>query len=123
MLEIKIVTDSALKKELCEKCSLEATEGRNVMAATDKGEVIAYTVFTIDSAALTLERVVPESDPLMFDGMVRSTLHVAAERGLETAYYTDGVDEAALTRFRFIKEKEEKTLDIGILFADCCWKK
>lgn len=123
MLEIKIVTDSALEKELCEKCSLEAAGERCVMAATDKGEVIAYTVFTIGSDALTLERVVPENDPLMFDGMVRSTLHVAAERGLDTAYYTDGVDETALNRFRFVKEKEEKTLDIGILFADCCCKK
>ena len=120
MLEIKIAGDCALVKELCEKNGLSACDSRFVMAATDKGEVIAYTVFSLLNDSLYLERVVPLDDPLMADGMIRSTLHVAAERGLAEAFYTDGVDETVLKRFRFVKDSERKTLDVGILFTDCC---
>lgn len=119
MLEIKIVTDRTAVAEICAGCGIFDIERLNVMAAFDSGRVIAFTVFTMDRHSLTIERIEPQDDLPLADGMVRSTLHIAAERGLEKAYYTDSVDEEFLKRFRFVKNAQQKELDIGILFTDC----
>lgn len=123
MLEIKIVTDNSKLSSLCLKCGITDTERKNVLAANDGEEVIAFTVFTMDENSLTLERVYPQDDIMMTDGMVRSTMHIAATRGLETAYYTEDISEATLSKLGLIKSKAEKTLDIEALFREkCCGK-
>ena len=123
MLEIKIVTDRQRVAKLCAECGITDADRKNVLAATDGEEVIAFTVFTMDETSLTLERVVPQDDIMMTDGMVRSTLHIAVTRGLDTAYYTETVSEETLSKLQLIKSKAEKTLDIEALFREkCCGK-
>lgn len=123
MLEIKTVIDRNKAAALCEKCGISLTEERSVMAADDSGEIIGYTVFSIGDGSLTLERVVANGDVLLFDGLVRSTLHIAANRGLECVYYRDGADETLLSKLKLVKNRDEKTLDIDVLFKSCCCEK
>ncbi len=123
MLEIKIVSDRKKTETLCNECGLSPISERSVMAADDSGEILGYTVFSMRDGALILERVEAGEDALLFDGLVRSTLHIAANRGLEQAYYTDGVDETLLSKLKFVKSRDEKLLDIDILFKSCCCDK
>lgn len=123
MLEIRTVTDREKTAALCEKCEIPLTDERSVMAATDSGEIIGYTVFSICDGSLILEYVVANGDVLLFDGLVRSTLHIAVNRGLERAYYTDGADETLLSKLKLVKNRDEKTLDIDVLFKSCCCEK
>ena len=120
MLEIKIVEDAMLAQKLCKQCGIENTEHKNVMAAFDGQEVIGFSVFAINETSLTLFRIVPEDDILLADGMLRSTLHVAATRGLNNACYDGSMNEQLLNKLKFIKDREKKQLDIDRLFADCC---
>lgn len=123
MIEVKLVTDFAKVKELCNACGICDTDRKNIMAATDKGEVLAYSVFFMDENSMTICRVVPTNDYLLADGIIRSTMHIAVTRGIDKLYYTDDVDEKMLSTLRFIKQKEEKLLDCQVLFKDkCCGK-
>ena len=123
MIEVKIVTDFGKVSELCKACGIVDTDRKNIIAATDKDEVLAYCVFTMDENSLTICRVVPEGDYLMADGIIRSTMHVAVTRGIDKLYYTENVDEKMLKTLQFIKNSEEKTLDSEVLFKDkCCGK-
>lgn len=120
MIKVQIVEDKTLAKELCEKVGFFVTDNRFVMAAEDRGEILAYSVFTIDKNIMTLEYLCPEEDALMADAIIRSTLHIAATRGLTEVFYGEKCSEKLLLLLRFIKDKETKTLDVSRLFEDSC---
>ena len=120
MIKVQIVEDKTLAKELCEKVGFFVTDNRFVMAAEDRGEILAYSVFTIDKNIMTLEYLFPEEDALMADAIVRSTLHIAATRGLTDVFYGEKCSEKLLSVSKFIKDKNEKTLDVSRLFEDSC---
>lgn len=120
MIKVQIVEDKTLAKELCEKAGFFVTDNRFVMAAEDRGEILAYSVFTIDKNIMTLEYLFPEEDALMADAIIRSTLHIAATRGLTDVFYGEKCSEKLLSVLKFIKDKNEKTLDVSRLFEDSC---
>lgn len=120
MIKVQIVEDKTLAKELCEKVGFFVTDNRFVMAAEDRGEILAYSVFTIDKNIMTLEYLFPEEDALMTDAIIRSTLHIAATRGLTDVFYGEKCSEKLLSVLKFIKDKNEKTLDVSRLFEDSC---
>ena len=123
MLEIKVLTDRETVEKLCRDCGILDAARQNVLAATDKGEIIAYTVFSMDEENLWLSHIVPPDDIMMADGMVRSTMHVAVTRGIDKIFYKETVNEEMLSKLGLIKSKEEKTLDSEALFRDkCCGK-
>lgn len=123
MLEIKIVTDMQKVAELCAQCGITDTDRMNVLAATDKGEVIAYTVFMMDEESLTLLRIMPPDDYSWADGMVRSTMHVAVTRGIDKLYFTEEIDGKMLSKLSLVKSEEKRELDAEALFRDkCCGK-
>ena len=117
MLEIKVLEDGAKKSELLSEHSKEQGE---IMAAFDRGEIIAYTVFSLLEKSAVIEYIVPESDFMLADGMLRSTIHVALCRGKSEIYYADTVSEGLLNTLKFIKDKEKKLLDHEKLFGSCC---
>ena len=120
MIKVQIAEDKVLAEELMKKVGFSPLESRSVMVAEDRGEVLAFSVFSIEKNRMTLEYLFPEDDALMADAIIRSTLHIAATRGLVEAYYGEKCSEKMLSVLRFIKSAEEKTLDISRLFEDSC---
>lgn len=120
MIEIKVQTDEKKVCELCGKAGVLNASGYSVMAACDKDEVLAFSVFKKDKDSMTVVKIIPEDDILMFDGILRSTLHVAATNGICDVFYTDTLNEKNLEILKFIKNKEKKMLDVDRLFQDSC---
>ena len=120
MIKVQIVEDKTQAEELCRKAGFPVSDTRFVMAAEDKGEILAYSVFTIDKNIMTFEYLCPEEDALMADAIIRSTLHIAATRGLTNVFYGEKCCEKLLSVLRFIKDKDAKTLDVSRLFEDSC---
>ena len=120
MLEIKVLTDVQKIAQLCERCGVTPDETRGVMAAVDGEEVLAFSVFTLDSDSMTIEYIVPENDIPLADGMLRSTIHVALTRGKTAVYYAETVSEKLLTTLAFIKDADKKLLNSDKLFESCC---
>ncbi len=120
MIEIKVQSDIKKVSQLCSMAGIKNTEGYSVMAACDKDEVLAFSVFKKNKESMTIERIIPEDDILLFDGILRSTLHVAATNGIYDVFYTDEVSEKNLATLKFIKDKEKKMLSVDRLFQDSC---
>ena len=74
----------------------------------------------MDNEKITVKYIEPLDDISLADGILRSTLHVAAEHGVLNAFYEDTVPYDFLNKIGFIKDELEKRLDIDKLFKSCC---
>ena len=56
---------------------------------------------------------------MLADGILRSALHVAAQSFVLDAFYDDSAPVDLFKRLGFIKNADEKRLDIDKLFGGC----
>ena len=98
----------------------EFIEFSGVLTAIDGIEVIGISLYYLDSEKITVIFIEPISDIPLADGILRSTLHIAAEKSIMKAYYEVSLPESFLEKIDFIKSKEEKSLQIDKLFKSCC---
>ncbi len=95
----------------------------NCLCAKDKQEVLGYCLFDIDDNIMTIRAIEPQNDLMLLDGILRSTLHVAATRNLTQAVWSEKAPEKIFKTLGFITE--ENTLNINKLFeshCNCCKK-
>lgn len=120
MIKVQVVEDKNLVENYLKKAGFTPSDTRFLMAAEDRGDILAYSVFSIENNEMMLEYLFPEEDALMADAIIRSTLHIAASRGLSTVHYGENCSEKLLNVLRFIKDNDEKTLDVSKLYEDSC---
>ncbi len=89
------------------------------VAAKNGDENLGLCLYELDSKKITVHYIEPLNDVPLADGILRSTLHVAAERSVMNAFYEDTVPEDFLKMIGFIKNADEKSLDIDKLFKSC----
>ncbi len=82
-------------------------------------EVLGYSLYELSETAITIYYIDPVDDVALADGILRSTLHVAAERGVMKAFYNGTAMEALAQRLDFILDKGQQTLNIDKLFQNC----
>lgn len=87
--------------------------------AKDGEESLGYCLYRFNEEAMTVLALEPASDRLMADGVLRSALHVAVTRGIPAAYYGDTAPVQLFRSLGFIKNDENRELDIGKLFSSC----
>ncbi len=80
--------------------------------------VLGYSLYTLTEEAITVYKIVTE-DLSLTDGILRSTLHLAAERSITDAYYSGTETERLCKALGFVKSDAEKTLRIEKLFESC----
>lgn len=119
MLEIKVMNDGEERRKLLLQAGMENGE---VMAAFDGDAVTEYTVFTLDDESAVI-RYISSEKPMMADGMLRSTIHVALCRGKSSVYYAETVSEKLMEKLGFIKDKSKRLLNCEKLFSSCCCEK
>jgi len=120
MLEIKVLTDENKIGELLDRVGTEPSFDRGVMAAVDRDEVLAFSVFSLSADSMTIEYIEPSTDIPLADGMLRSTIHVALTRGKSEVFYAETVSKSLLETLKFIKDPEKRLLDSDKLFQSCC---
>lgn len=87
--------------------------------AKDGEESLGYCLYRFNEEAMTVLALEPAADRLMADGVLRSALHVAVTRGIPAAYYGDTAPVQLFRSLGFIKNDENRELDIGKLFSSC----
>lgn len=111
-------------KEEIEKLFLENginfDEYSGCVSATCGQEVLGYCLYDLTPKKMIVHLINPLSDIPLADGILRSTLHVAAEKSIMDAFYAETLPEDFLEKIGFIKDKNEKTLLIDKLFQSCC---
>lgn len=119
MIEIKPVSDRDVTEKEFLKQGFEFNDNSLLVFAKEKEEIIGKSFLRIENENLYIMQISPENDIMMFDGMLRSSIHIGLERGAKAAFYENLSCEKNYERLGFILDKENKSLDIGKLFTSC----
>lgn len=120
MIYLSPIKNNERIKQLFENNNIPYDEFSGCVSATDKGEELGFSLYSLDNEKIIVHCIEPLNDIPLADGILRSTLHVAAEHSVMNAFYADSLDESFLEKIDFIKDIEEKRLDIDKLFKSCC---
>jgi len=120
MISLGPLNDTKKVKAYFNDKNLSYNENSGCVLCSCNGEVLGFCLFDLDNEKIVVKYIEPLNDLSLADGILRSTLHVAAEKSIMNAFYDDTLDEAFLKKIGFIKNSEEKRLDIDKLFKSCC---
>lgn len=123
MISVLPCRDKATIAELFNKHNLKISEFSGCVIASTQDKTLGYCLYRLDSKKITVFAVEPQNDIPLADGILRSALHVAAENFVIDAYYADCAPIDLFEKIDFIKDKEEKRLNIDKLFGGCNCKK
>ena len=120
MIALAPISDKDEINRLFLENRLEFSEISGCVKAKCGEEVLGFCLYDLDKNGIIIYKIVPENDLSLADGILRSTLHVAAERSIMNAFYSGGDTEKLCDSLGFIINKEEKRLNINKLFESCC---
>ena len=119
MITISPEKDKALVEKLFCENGISVSEFSSAVVAKFGSEVLGFCLYELDAKKIVIHKVSPEDDIMLADGILRSALHVAAERSAMDARYSEFADEKLFEKLSFIKNQAERTLDIDKLFGGC----
>ena len=119
MISVLPCHDSEKIKELFSMHNLTANEFSGCVIAEQNDEVLGYCLYDLTQKAMTVFAVEPQKDIPLADGILRSALHVAAENFVLDAFYSDCAPVELFRMLMFIKNEDEKRLNIDMLFGGC----
>lgn len=122
MVALAPLTDNQEIQKIFKESEIDYNENSGCVTAVCGGERLGYCLYDMDERSVTVRFIKPSDDIMLADGILRSTLHVAAERGITSAYYADTAQEKLFEKLDFIENRKEKTLKIEKLFESCCCK-
>lgn len=117
MITLK-TTEKEEAKAFFLKEGLSFTDNSSCLCAKDKAEVLGYCLFDIIDDTMIIRAIEPQNDLMLLDGVLRSTLHIAATRELESATFTDKAPQKIFKTLGFLKE--DGTLNVNKLFESHC---
>lgn len=119
MITVLPSDDAVEIRNMFAESNIPLSKNSGLMTAKLNDEVLGFCLYAIDADLITIYRLCPEDDIMLADGILRSTLHLAARRMITRAVYSEGAHEELFIRLGFVKSKEDRTLDISRLFSDC----
>ena len=123
MVTLSVLKDKEKTAMLFSEKGIEQNENSLCLVAFDGKNDLGISLFDITKDKAIIKYIEPLNDVSLADGILRSTLHIAAERGVMDAFYADTLNTENLEKLGFIKDRCEKRLDIDKLFkSSCCCK-
>ncbi len=97
---------------------IEFSEDSGCVTALQGEELIGFCLYNLSEEKIEILKIHPEKDIMLADGILRSTLHVAAERSIMNAFCSENCAELC-RKLDFIKKEEDLSLQIDKLFKSC----
>ena len=119
MISVLPCRDKQKVTELFAKHGIETDESSGCVIASQKDDTLGYCLYRLTSKSMTVFVVEPSNDIPLADGILRSALHVAAENFVLDAFYDDCAPVELFKLLDFIKNQDEKRLNIDKLFGGC----
>lgn len=120
MIELAPISDcEEIKSLFCEN-QLDFNGNSGCVKAVCGSEVLGFSLYDMGESSITVFKISPEDDLALADGVLRSTLHVAAQRSIMDAFYGSKSVQMLCEKLNFIKNREEKRININKLFQSCC---
>ncbi len=120
MITLSVLKDKEKADKLFLQSGIDQNENSLCLLVTDGKTDYGFSLFDITKDKMAVRYIEPLTDLGLADGILRSTLHIAAERFIMDAFYAETLPEAFVEKLGFIKDKEKKTLNIDKLFMSCC---
>lgn len=98
---------------------ITATENSGCVTAKDRNEILGRCLYELTDKGILILDIEPKDDIMLADGILRSALHVAASKSAMDARYAETAPEDLFIKLGFVKNKQERTLDIDLLFGGC----
>ncbi len=119
MISVLPSRDKSQIEELFKKHNIDTNEFSGCVIASEKQKVLGYCLYDLTPKTMTVFALEPQGDIPLADGILRSALHVAAENFVLDAYYNDTAPVELFHTLNFIKNEDEKRLNIDMLFGGC----
>lgn len=119
MLTLSPLKNSNTIADIYKEKGCNYNEFSGCVLCKDGAEILGLCLYELTSTKITVNHIEPKNDLGLADGILRSTLHVAAERSVMDAFYGENIEEV-VKKLNFVKNAEEKRLDIDKLFSSCC---
>lgn len=119
MISVLPVQSREKLERLFSAAGLCANENSGAVTAVSGEEQLGCCLFDLFEMGILIRHISPADEPGLADGVLRSALHIAAQRCAMDAHYADTVPEELLKKLGFIADIAEKRLDIDKLFGGC----
>ena len=119
MITISPITDKERLSELYNENKIEFTDAAFGVSAISGTDELGYCLFDLYEKGIEVHILESHNDLSLADGILRSALHVAAERSAMDAVYSKNAPEDLFVKLGFILDKDERKLDIDKLFGGC----
>ena len=119
MITVLPCRDKTQIADLFKKNNIETTEFSSCVIAREKEKVLGYCLYNLTKSTMTVLTLQPQDDIPLADGILRSALHVAAENFVLDTFYDDNAPVELFRLLDFIKNEDEKRLNIDKLFGGC----
>lgn len=121
MVTLSVLKDKEKTARLFSGKGIDQNENSLCLVAFDGKKDLGFSLFDITKDKAVIKYIEPLNDLSLADGILRSTLHVAAERFVMNAFYdSKTVPEDFFEKLGFIKDRKDKSLNIDKLFESCC---
>lgn len=108
MIEILTEKDKNKIIKACKDNNVEYDSTVEMINCTDKGEQLGFALVSFDKSATVL--FVGECETVIFDGLIRTAVHLASEKLIGTVYYAQTVDENMLLNLGFVQDKDKRII-------------
>lgn len=119
MIEIHPLRDTDKLRELYKTQNVTMNEHSMAVVASDRGEILGFCLFELKNDGLFVHSLEPKEDVFFADGILRSALHVGVENGVNEAFYSENAPVELFEALKFIKNAENRELNVGKLFSSC----
>lgn len=119
MIKIAPISGKQEVKNFFDKADLGMNKNSGCVVAKSGEEVLGFCLYELYSKGITVLYIEPKDDLGLADGILRSTLHVAAHHSAMDARYEGEENEGLFAKLGFILDKNNKKLDIDKLFRGC----
>lgn len=119
MITLSIPDEKEKIARLFKDNNIEQNENSLCLIANDGEKDLGFSLFDITKEKMLIKYIEPLNDLSLADGILRSTLHIAAQRFVTDVYYDTTTDKDVFEKLGFIKDKSKKTLNVDKLFMSC----
>lgn len=119
MISVLPSKDNVEIEKFFKKHNLVVDEFSGCVIATENQNILGYCLYSLTPKSMTVFAVEPQLDIPLADGILRSALHVAAENFVLDAFYDSCAPIQLFQALGFIKNEDEKRLNIDKLFGGC----
>ncbi|MBO4433537.1 MAG: hypothetical protein J5852_08405 [Clostridia bacterium] len=119
MITVSPIKDKEKITAYFNKAGINITDNAGCVAAKCGEETLGFCLYDLTDKGITVLYIEPKDDLSLADGILRSTLHVAASRSAMDARYEGEENGELFRKLGFVLDKADKKLDIDKLFRGC----